>query len=913
MKENKKVMPSGISSPYCAATLTKFKRRFAFLSLLFCVLMLSSNVCASSLVGKQTWYTWLRTSSDQTTGSGLVYARKADVTPSPSDYGLVVLSADHCTTNEGKGTGEGGQWIDFYAWAKPARGYVFKDWTGYEYTGSGKKDSEAAARKKSGETYDGDKDILQALSWGGGRGNDAAGSAKATWQAATRYTVTYKEPTGGSYAVEYKYDTVKNSSFTTVKETLNLSPGSGDKRPFGVGNGSQEGYSYAADTVTFSTAAGNFVGWYEDGEWLSSDNPCVYSITKSATITALFKWIEPVAPEGKLIRTSNNNLDVPETLVFSMENIVSVWETADFSVSLVGATGSGLFTLGEYEYNAETEKLTVNFTYNANGHYDEGSTVTIQVAPAEASYGTSASVQVSALAEEESEFQARVSGDDFATQEGDLTDMLDIANDHTDATLTLLQPVAITSPLVVSKSMTLDLNNKLLSASAIDKIISVEGTDVKLTITDNSFLKGGDIRLTRNANAAIAAIEVTGTNRLVYNRGKITVTNEATGANAKAYGIYESGAGNVVLQGGSIKVESDHDARGLFIASGNATLNAGAIEATAKNQAYALYSGGKINIAEDVSLTASTTTGSDASAIYLNAGTAVLDNVTITATSAANNAYGANVQGGKLSFNGGNIISTATASYAYGVYIAAGANATLQQQANITATAATARAYGIQNLGTLQLTNSSITATAATYPTAVNSESSAVSTTIEGGNYTANATSDHAYGLLHQHGALSVDGGTFTATSVGDAATSASATVYGTIANATLNAETTETGTTALGFECGETGTPAVNFELTNCTIKAKSATSKAYAIYSRGNVTATNCALDAKTNGGADAQGMYIEKGDNTLNNTNATVESYTKGAYGVKLDAGSLTLDGGTYNITAKQSTSVNEASTI
>ena len=900
------------------------KKLFYTLGVLVCLLGVSENAWGGS-----PYNTALRAIvAEEDTGKGLVYAsNNTDATP---DYKNIVKSDNNAPEEKNK-------WTDFYAWAQPARGYKFSKWVifdfftvaGYAYEGNGSIETENEGDRRGQEVSTGSvsiqantgtNDNVKGKSWGGGNGDDVCGTVKATWLPATSYVVTYKQPKGGNYTVSYSYQTVNPGSsyfigqdaFTTSTETLNLDPSSGDKRPFGASDGSQEGNSYAADVVTLSTTdVDNFAGWEENGVVISTDNPYTYPITKAANVKALFKWIEPIVPEKKIIRTTNNSADVNESVVLTMDNVVADWATEDFEVSFVDADGSGTFTLGEYSYNATDKKLTVPFTYNANEKWEEGSSVKIQVVPTN---GTSVAVQVLAIAQENSTKQARVSGDDFATQEGDLTDMLAVANAHTDATLTLLQNVAVDEPLVVSKSMTLDLNSWALSSTAANKIISVEGTDTKLTISDNSFLKGSEIQLTRNANAAIAAIEVTGANRLLYNCGKITVVNNAefaSNANAKAYGIYVSGAGNAVMQGGSIKVESDHDARGVFIASGNATLNVGKIVATAKSQAYALYSGGKINVAEGISLTAATTTGSDASAFYLTGGTAVVDNVAMTATTKTNNAFGVNVQGGKLTLNGGVIAAKATTAGVYGVYIASTGNVTIQQQATITADGPGSSAlpvFGIQNLGTLRLINSSVTATSTTnYATAVSSMTSATSTTIEGGTYTAQSATGYAYGLHHQFGTLSVDGGTFSAIAAGDKVYGARAAVDGTIANATLLAESTDNGNTVYGFVGGVANK---NVSLTNCTIKAKSATSAAYAIYTRANVTATGCTLEAKTLSGATACGFYAENGTNVLNNTDATVKAYTTDAYGVKYIAGALTVDGGTYNVTSFQTTAIETA---
>ena len=229
------------------------------------------------------------------------------------------------------------------------------------------------------------------------------------------------------------------------------------------------------------------------------------------------------------------------------------------------------------------------------------------------------------------------------------------------------------------------------------------------------------------------------------------------------------------------------------------------------------------------------------------------------------------------------------------------------QQNTIVAAEATgasgANVFGINNLGTVSLNNITVTATSPTnYATAVNSITSAVSTTIEDGTYTAYTETGYAYGLHHQYGALNVDGGTFKGIikTSGSAAYGARAAVNATIANATLFGETRGTATTAYGFVGGVANQ---NITLTNCAITGKSITSKAYAIYSRTNVTATGCTLTATTLGTNEAYGFYAENGTNSLTNCNATVTAQTTTAYGVYHKDGVLTMNGGRFDVIAKQ----------
>jgi len=833
---------------------------------------------------------------DADTGKGLVYAAESSSSPANTSY-------TKSKTTDGVTTGKKSTVAEHYAWAKPARGFVFNIWT---FSGAS-----AAYKTNNG----GVADVIKTTSNGGNNPlTSTTGTATASWTTATSYVVTYKQPLGGEYTVKYNYLTIANNKFTTttVKETLELSPTSGDKKPYGVTQDDHDyGYSYGADEVTLSTSADNFIGWYEGSTQKSTAKTYTYPITKTTDVSAKFRWATVATPAETSVSTNSKTEAKSASVVFDV-TAEGTWAAngSNFEVETQNASGPGSFTVTGKSYSAG--KLTVNINFTANV-FDAGSSVEIKVTP---DYGEGAVAVVKGSAVEVVDYEARALVNEEIVKTGTLAEVLAHANTlNSTPTIQLTQHsngqefITAASTLQIMKSMILDLNNQKLKATAIDKLLLVKGTnasdEVKLTITDNSFNAAGDIILSRAASATSIGLEIADANQVTFQKGKLTVANTT----AAAQGVHVTGTANLLMKDGKIDVTASSDARGLYVETGYATIQGGQLSASAATKAYALYSAAATNIGTGVSLTATTTTSTDAAAIYVNGGTSALDGVILTATAATSNAFGANVVAGKLVLNGGFITSTGTTDV-YGVNIAAGASASVQQQASITATTTTgANAYGIENLGALILANSTISATsAANYASAVDTKTSSVSTSIEGGTYTATSATGYAYGLHHQYGSLNVDGGSFIAESAGDYVYGVQANEDATINNATLiSADATGSAKKAYGFDAATSGK---TIKLINCTIKAQSATSEAYAIRSIANTTATDCTLESKTLAGANAWGLYAESGTNILNSINATIEAYTTGAYGVDYKAGKLTIDGGEYNVTARQAIATSAA---
>ena len=224
----------------------EMKKKFLYtLGVLVCMLGVSVNAWA----GGSPYNTALRAIvAEEDTGKGLVYA--SNNTSATPTYKNIVKSDNNQPEEKDKAT-------DFYAWAQPARGFRFNKWVvfdfftiaGYASDGNGSietiEDGKRRGRELNAATIKantGTHDNIQVKSWNGGAGDDVCGTVKADWVPATGYVVTYKQPVGGSYTVSYSYQTVNpgegyflaQDAFTTSTENAELTPTSGDWKPYGI-------------------------------------------------------------------------------------------------------------------------------------------------------------------------------------------------------------------------------------------------------------------------------------------------------------------------------------------------------------------------------------------------------------------------------------------------------------------------------------------------------------------------------------------------------------------------------------------------------------------------------------------------------------------------------------------------------
>ncbi|MBO5619731.1 MAG: hypothetical protein J5902_07085 [Paludibacteraceae bacterium] len=681
---------------------------------------------------------------------------------------------------------------------------------------------------------------------------------------------------------------------------------------------SQPVTSYEADGITLSTDATNFVGWFEGDNTTakSAAKSYSYKATATTTIRAIFKRLSfgeatgDLSPYVAAIGSNNYTITIPTTAY-------GTWTASDFAVTFTENGSRGDISKGTVTYATtsgsvlgSTGTLTIPFTYNPTSW---GNTeVYVTVTPASGGvYGDPIVFTIRASAVEPVTEEAQIWENGVKTDNGTLAEMIAKANTlSSNPTVKLMQDKTIDAPLSLHKSMKFDLNDKTITSTAASAF-SIDAAGIDVQIVDEGFSQIGKIATECASSGIVSVVTFTQKAKLSMQGGTLSAANTGAGA---AYGIDVRQGSVYYMTGGNLTVSATADARGVNVASADdyATFNGGTVTVSAGTNAYGLWSAGQSNIT-NATVDVKTTTGQTGYGFYINGGVTTLTEVTTVVSVKTAGAGGAFVKAGRLNVNGGSFAVSAVTSEVYGVYVAAGATAVVQQNTTITAEATGAsgqKVYGVNNIGDITLSNISLTATSPTTDAvAVKIAADATSTTINGGSFTVRSNSGALYALHHQGGTLEVDGASLRAIGGGSQIYAVRSTLDATIANATLYAETQESGSIAYGFVGATAGK---TIKLTNCTITGKSATSKAYAIYSRANTTAVNCTLTATT-GTEDAYGVYAENGTNSIVNTNATVTANTIKAYGVYHAAGALSISGGLYDVTAEQSTAAAAQNTV
>lgn len=933
--KTKKGSPSGVGSRIYAATkfkpisLTELGFSQSVLRLLMVLLVLP--MAFVNAWGMASSYVKTETAAP---AEGLVYCSKSNsANPSQSDYkryypGGSGTGSSNAGCYVNLGAAKSGVYI--YCWAKPARGYEFDHWDGYEkgYLPYGDQNK---SKMLYPDTWNGVNDQMVGTC---GNGESTYKQHQAYFRPATSYTITYMPPVGGSYSVSYSYLKTRQTTgeeyefYTDNSESYNMTPTSENTSV----------KSYAADVITLSVPSEttNFIGWYENDvkiEDSETKKTLTYTAHADVTIEPKFKELAWGDVTGDLTITETaqdaqkREEDNPHNgiIYVAIPTLIGTWTAADFTVTPVNTSNSfGSIAIGTVSLDLVSNRLVIPYTYTATNW--GGVEADLTITP---SFGATKQFTIACSAEEVVSYEACIEESGERTYTGTLAAMMAQANTMTNKPVVkLMQNKAITAPLSFTQSFTFDVNGKVLTANCASAFsIDAAGVDVK--IIDGSFTQVGEIHTSYSSSGNVNVVTFTQAAKLTMQGGTLSAENTGAGS---AYGVDVQQGSIFYMTGGDLTVTATSgNAQGAHVATSSdyATFNGGSITVSAPTNAYGMWSSGQSNIT-NATISVEATTGANAYGVYVNGGTSTVTTTDFTVNAATTNAYGANVNAGRLNVNGGSFAATAVEDKVYGVYVASGATAMLQQKATVTASVtagngtANVEVCGIHNMGTASLsnisvtaTNNSTTATASTnYVAAVSTFTGAVSTTIEDGTYTANAETGYAYAIRHRNGTLNVDGGTYKGIlkTSGVGAFGAHLSANATIANATLLGETRGSGSKAHGV-VGSAGT----ITLTNCELTGLSNTNIAYAIYSRTDVSATGCVLIATTlgsanaNGGADAYGLYAESGTNSLTNCNATVTSNTIKAYGAYHKAGSLTINGGIYNVEAKQATATAAQTTV
>lgn len=863
--------------------------------------------------------------TSETPAKGLVYANANNTAPSSDDsYAASSNSASASVSNS-----NGSAPRDFYGWAKGARGWKWASWSiGETVSNPSNSNAGSSGTCTLKSTTENGNVAASVFTLNGGRNTSSERLVTAKWKEDDNATITYAQTIGGSYNVNYKYVKVNNSNkFESISKDYTISPTSGDVKPSETAwDGSTDNRSYVNDKITLSTTAANLLRWEEVNAATSAvtaltptvngtTRSYVYQVVKdrTATIRAVFKSAGLGEVGGDKQISVNNLTNVYDySLTVPVTDIIGDWAVGDFTVTFNNQDGPATITPGDAQYAPGL--LTIPFTYKAN--LEGNTTIDVTVSTP---YGAQTNCQILATAEIIVDYEAQIllagQTDPEEGNTGTLAAMLAKANGMSgDFTLKLMNPVEITEPLSFTNTFTFDINGKTITSTG-NAAISIDAAGINVHFIDDSFVKAGKIKTEKSYDGVIGAVRFTAAGQITLDGGTIIAHNTSTATEAKAHAVEVSNGGVFFMTAGSygrVSAEADNEAVAIYVATASdyATMNGGVVEALANANAYGLWSAGIANIT-GATINSETQTGVNAYGVYVNGSTTTLANTSIVVSAKTTQAYGAYVKTGRLNLNGGSVVANAN-SDVYGVHVAAGATASVLMRANITANATTAgNARGLNNLGTLIINNANVLATAATTgATAVNSETSAVNTKIDGGLYVATAGSGTVYGLHHQYGDLTVDGGEFHGIATGGSAAYGVRTVAnGTIKNATMWGETQGVAHTAYGYVAGTAGKTTT---LTKCTIKGESVAATAYAIYSRAIVEATDCELTATANNGDKAAAFWAENGTNTITRCNATATASEAQAWGVNHLAGACTISGGSYTVLARQAKASAEADT-
>lgn len=485
-------------------------------------------------------------------------------------------------------------------------------------------------------------------------------------------------------------------------------------------------------TSTSSSASVSFYVWakpcrgYEFNGWTTSDATISGNV---ATMTSSAKS-SSAAPTEKITANWKEKTKYTITYLKPENGYYSVEYSYLTSNGTSFVDGSDVYNLSvssdnneviSYEEDVITLSSSLNtflgwYEIDSNGNETELSTSSTYT------YSVTKNATIKAKFKAGSDYKASVTSNGNTTQYTTLSEAISVANGlNTNPTITLLDNVLdVTTKLSIKKSMTIDLNGKLImsvATSSFYQLLDINASGINVTITDSSSERNGKMSIAGELNRHIYCVYVT--------KGTLNVeggilhaennANYASNTSERTSAVYIAAGQTLNMKGGTIDAYGDRYVYGVNTAGSSSSLTTvnvtgGNITASATNSsygyAYGIYSYADVNISAGA-INAYTTNSVGAYGVTLNAysnvdvakcyhATLTMSGGTITADAATSTAVGVYV-GRAMTYNGQEVTSShrAVANINGGV---------------INANAVTS-AYGINTYGDVELTGGSIKAT----------------------------------------------------------------------------------------------------------------------------------------------------------------------------------------------------------
>ena len=368
--------------------------------------------------------------------------------------------------------------------------------------------------------------------------------------------------------------------------------------------------------------AGMFtLNWVTDGDELTGD----YTSGSTKSGTAI---IAPNTPTktGYTFAGWNNNYtgvmpaaNTTYTAQWTINSHNLIWDMDGGQTSSTTHT-TGIVTYGSaITYPANNTMTKENYVFsgwstNASTMPDEDLTITAQWTPAVAS----------------------VTANDVTTYYTTVPEAFTAANGKTNATVTMLDDVTITSQIEITKAMTIDLNGKTISSTQAAQagVFKIIASGKTVTISDS----GTNGKISHIASysghmygvwLSAGSLNITGGTIYANN----TITTDNTGY--RAYGIWTDGGSSITISEGTVEGKSQNMAFGIY--SGNAcaiTMTGGSIISSGTKSIRGIYTQGTTTLTDATITVTATDASSNCCAFYAKKGAITIHSGTYSASGA---------------------------------------------------------------------------------------------------------------------------------------------------------------------------------------------------------------------------------------------------------------------------------------